>query len=263
MKEALLSLAPSDLRLLAAGLRMGRLCPPYLPAGMQRLVHPSAAAELAAELQELAACGAPPSAIAAMLDILADRVVSQPPVEDLVDVVTTGPEVGGVANRDTCVVVAELFRNAESSVLVAGYAVHQGRRVFQALAERMAERNDLGVRMFLDIQRKPGDTSAASEIVKRFAQRFCDAQWPAGHRLPELFFDPRSLATERQKRAALHAKCVVVDGADVFVSSANFTEAAQQRNIEVGLLIRSATIAGRLVRFFDSLVEGRHFERVL
>jgi phosphatidylserine/phosphatidylglycerophosphate/cardiolipin synthase-like enzyme len=78
-----------------------------------------------------------------------------------------------------------------------------------------------------------------------------------------LFFDPRSLATERQKCAALHAKCVVVDGADVFVSSANFTEAAQQRNIEVGLLLHSSAIANRLTRFFESLVASGHFQRVV
>ena len=43
--------------------------------------------------------------------------------------VTTRPEVSTSANRDTSVVVRELFANAEESVLVAGYAVHQGQRV--------------------------------------------------------------------------------------------------------------------------------------
>jgi hypothetical protein len=38
-------------------------------------------------------------------------------------------------------------------------------------------------------------------------------------------------------------------------SSANFTEAAQQRNIEVGLLIRNPTLAKRITFFFDSLLE--------
>ena len=60
---------------------------------------------------------------------------------------------------------------------------------------------------------------------------------------------------ERGKSVALHAKCVVIDEFDLFVSSANFTEAAQQRNIEVGLRLRSNVVAGRVVRFFDSLIE--------
>ena len=66
---------------------------------------------------------------------------------------------------------------------------------------------------------------------------------------------PPSLDVDHAKRAALHAKCVVVDEQVSFVSSANFTEAAQQKNIEVGLLVRSALIAERLTRHFNSLVE--------
>jgi phosphatidylserine/phosphatidylglycerophosphate/cardiolipin synthase-like enzyme len=49
---------------------------------------------------------------------------------------------------------------------------------------------------------------------------------------------------EPGKAAALHAKCLVIDAFDLFVSSSNFTEAAQQSNIEVGLRLRSAIVAG-------------------
>jgi hypothetical protein len=38
--------------------------------------------------------------------------------------------------------------------------------VFQALADRMQESPNLTVRLFLDIQRKPGNTSAAAELVR-------------------------------------------------------------------------------------------------
>ena len=71
---------------------------------------------------------------------------------------------------------------------------------------------------------------------------------------PEIYFDPRSLAMDGKPKAVLHAKCVVVDGAIAFVSSANFTEAAQERNIEVGVLVRSPMVADRLLSFFSGLV---------
>ena len=66
-----------------------------------------------------------------------------------------------------------------------------------------------------------------------------------------MFFDPRSLDTVSTKRACLHAKAVVVDARFVFISSANFTEAAQQRNVEVGILANSESLAHRLTGFFD------------
>jgi len=71
-----------------------------------------------------------------------------------------------------------------------------------------------------------------------------------------LFYDPRSLETDSSQRACLHAKCVVIDHEQAFVSSANFTEAAQQRNIEVGVLIRSRAFTTRLVEHFEALASA-------
>jgi phosphatidylserine/phosphatidylglycerophosphate/cardiolipin synthase-like enzyme len=56
---------------------------------------------------------------------------------------------------------------------------------------------------------------------------------------------------------------VVVDSSDLFVSSANFTEAAQHKNIEVGLLLRSPIIAERLLSFLNQLVGARLFQQAL
>lgn len=255
MKEALLSLAPSDIRALSVAIETGRLGSPYLASSVERFIKGQKAADVAAAIQNLEASGMSKTAVARALDLIASGISSRPPLEDLVDLVTTGPELGGVANRDTSAVVQELFRRSERSVLVAGYAIHQGQRVFHTLADRMVERPSLKVQMFLDIQRRPGDTSAACEIVREFHHRFHTTQWPSKRPLPEIFYNPRSLELDASMRAAIHAKCVVVDGLEVFVSSANFTEAAQQKNIEVGLRLKSRIIAERIERFFQSLAE--------
>ena len=65
------------------------------------------------------------------------------------------------------------------------------------------------------------------------------------------------------KRACLHAKCIVVYGESVFISSANFTEAAQERNIEIGLLVRSHSLAERVVLHFDTLLTANLLMPVL
>jgi phosphatidylserine/phosphatidylglycerophosphate/cardiolipin synthase-like enzyme len=77
-----------------------------------------------------------------------------------------------------------------------------------------------------------------------------------GERLPQLYYDPRSLDTEAVKRSSLHAKCVVVDRRVALVTSANFTEAAHKRNIEVGSLIRSERFAARLAGHFEALADA-------
>lgn len=62
------------------------------------------------------------------------------------------------------------------------------------------------------------------------------------------------------KRASLHAQCVVIDGRSPS-SQANFTEAAQVRNIEVGVLVRSAPFA-RQLEHFATLADRDDIRRV-
>ena len=262
MKEPLLSLAPSDLRALAAAITSGRLTAPFSALSIQRYVRAPTAEGIAHSLQELAVTGISSQGLGKTLELVAGGMVERPPLDELMDLVTTGPNSGAAA-RDTSVVVRDLFHNAKDSVVVIGYAVRQGQRVFQALADRMTDIASLQVRMYLDIQRDPGDTSAASEIVMRFVEHFRRFHWPAGRRLPEIFYDPRSLAAEPRNRAALHAKCVVIDAGDLFVSSANFTEAGHEKNIEVGLLLRSPAIAQQLLRFFHALVSQGNLKQGL
>ena len=47
---------------------------------------------------------------------------------------------------------------------------------------------------------------------------------------------------------------MVVDRRTVFVSSANYTEAAHERNIEVGLLIHAAWFAERILGYSEALI---------
>jgi len=117
--------------------------------------------------------------------------------------------------------------------------------------------------MFLNISRRFGDTTKDSELIAAFAYRFRTEHWPADRALPEIYFDPRSLTLDARQKAVLHAKCVVIDERTAFISSANFTEAAQQRNIEVGVLVRSQIVAERLNSFFVALIATGAVKRVL
>ncbi len=245
-------ISDGDLREIALAIRSGRLSPPYTTMALQRIISGDVAA-VSDDLQWLAMNGFEASQAAVALDLIRADRQARPRVEDVLELVTSGPEVPGIAHRDTSVVVRELFANARETVLVAGYAVYQGQRVFQALADRMVEVPGLAVRLFLDIQRGHGDTTSAPELIRRFAARFRTDQWPKDRPLPEVFYDPRSLETEPERRASLHAKCVVVDGNEVFVSSANFTEAAQTKNIEVGVRLRSSAIARGLRGHFEAM----------
>src|SRR5262249_30993248 len=160
------------------------------------IINPKIAEPIARSLEQMSAAGVAPVGVATCMELLAEAKAERPRIEDVVEVVTTGPEAPGIANRSTAVVVADLFRNANNSVLVAGYAVYQGQKVFQALAERMLQLPNLRVRMYLDIPRRSGDSTAPEELVRRFIHTFKTSHWPDAKRLPEIYYDPRSSALE-------------------------------------------------------------------
>ncbi len=250
--SAFQELSLSDLRALGEAIESGRLAAPFTITSVRRYCSQAHCDAVSKELQQLARTGATMASLMLLLKILVAERAHRPTAEDLVDLVCTGPEVPGTAHRDTGVVVRELFAGANDSVLVAGYAVYQGRKILLALADRMVENPELKVTLFLDIHRAHGDTTESSQLVQQFAHRFRTSEWP-GQKMPKVYYDPRALEIDAAKKASLHAKCIVVDKTRAFVSSANFTEAAQARNIEVGVLIRSERLSKELANHFESL----------
>lgn len=264
MNDAFSRLGSKDLRLIANGLRSGRLTLPATSLQIGRYFQGEVSAALATKLSELSAIGFTAEQAAVLIDsMLQDRELFRPSDPSCVDLVTSGPEAPGVTNRDTSVVVREMFAHAKQSVTVIGYAVYQGQKVFEALAQRMDSKPELQVELFLNISRGDGDTTKSEILVSRFVERFKSKQWPTGSRLPIIYYDPRSLSDYTPIRSSLHAKCVVVDDEDVFVSSANFTEAGQQRNIEVGLRLDNVSLARRINHHFKQLVESKQFHRAI
>ena len=156
--------------------------------------------------------------------------------------------------------VEELFAHAERFVLVSSYVVQKGATVFKSLTDRMIVRPELHVQLFLHIGREWRDTRDESELLREFASDLL-GQWP-GTRRPEVFYDPRTLSADATVRAAWHAKCVIADEDLAFVTSANFTEWAQQRNVEAGVLIRDRHFAGQLRQQFDGLVQSKQVRRL-
>ena len=169
------------------------------------------------------------------------------------DFVWSGPKVPGLYSRDTRQVYEELMSTARQSIWASTYAYFDGPRAFETLARRMDAVPDLEVTLLLNIERRRGDTTAEDHLVRRFADRFWGEDWPGSSR-PRVYYDPRSVAQEGPT-SVLHAKAVIADEETVFVTSANLTEAALDRNIETGLLLRDRTIAATALGYFQGLID--------
>jgi phosphatidylserine/phosphatidylglycerophosphate/cardiolipin synthase-like enzyme len=200
-----------------------------------------------AELEQLGISG---QAAAAWIRTMAKANARAPRI----DLVWSGPEAPGLHARNMRQVYEELLGSATCSLWISTFVFFDGPRAFEVLARRMEEIPTLQVILLLNIQRKRGDLTDAEQLVRRFADRFWNIEWPGALR-PKVFYDPRALEPEAPA-GVLHAKAVVADAEAVFVTSANMTEAAFDRNIELGLLVRDRALAGSIAVHFRGLIDG-------
>ncbi len=242
---------PSHLRKrLVGALQTGVLAAPYSTRSLRSVLGAQEGVEaITHALRELEKLGISGPAAGAWIRTV-DEATSHTPRPDLV---WSGPEVPGLHARDTRRVFEELLGSAERSVWASTYAFFDGPRAFQVLAQRMDAKPSVRVTLLLNIQRKRGDTTAADHLVRKFADRFWSTDWPGTSR-PGVFYDPRALEPDGPA-GVLHAKAVVIDEEVVFVTSANLTEAALDRNIELGLLVRDSALAQNVSTHFRTLME--------
>jgi hypothetical protein len=187
---------------------------------------------------------------------VADRDLRPPPHLDLV---WTGPEARGAVSRDTAVLVRELFAQAARSVVIAGFSFDHGKDIFAPLHEGMRARG-VTTDVFLDIRDAAPPGVSPGEHARAYVTTFLGRNWSFGPPFPRFYFDPRS--AEHRARASLHAKCIVVDVQRTLVTSANFTDRGQTRNIELGALIDDPEFAARVVAQWRSLVDGGHLVEI-
>jgi phosphatidylserine/phosphatidylglycerophosphate/cardiolipin synthase-like enzyme len=202
------------------------------------------------EAIELALAGHRTAACLSVLDVTLSERAKRRPTPELV---WTGPEATAGTARDTAVVLRELFEGARESVLLAGYSFDHARDVLAPLHHSM-QSHHVAARFFVDIpQLERGEVEDGH--LARHLGGFLNDNWPFGEPRPHLHYDTRALKMG-PPYCSLHAKCVVVDGAKAFISSANFTQRGQERNIEVGVLIEDASFASFLAGQWLGLIEA-------
>jgi phosphatidylserine/phosphatidylglycerophosphate/cardiolipin synthase-like enzyme len=250
MNDVLLDLPSHLQQRLASALESRLLAAPYSIASVRSVLGGAEGCdEVVQALLELERLGISGPAAAALIRAI-ERTSARAVKPDLV---WSGPEVAGLHARDTRRVYEELLGSAERYVWASTYAFFDGPKAFEVLARRMDARSELRVTLLLNIQRKRGDTTPAEQLVRRFADRFWTTDWPGSSR-PSVFYDPRALEMDGPG-GVLHAKAVVADDEVVFVTSANLTEAALERNIELGLLVRDRALAASVSGHFRALID--------
>jgi phosphatidylserine/phosphatidylglycerophosphate/cardiolipin synthase-like enzyme len=239
------NISTTVLEQLRAAIESGHLRPPVERASLVGfgIRHQIEAIEHALAGHKKAAC-------LSVLEVALSEREDRPPTPELV---WTGPEAPAGAARDTAVVLRSLFEGARESVILAGYSFDHAREVLTPLHRSMRD-HGVSAKFFVHIPQIERGV-APDEHLARQLKGFLAQNWPFGEPRPRLYFDKRALLPG-PPYYSLHAKCVVVDGARAFISSANFTQRALERNIEVGVLIDDASFASYLAGQWLGLIEA-------
>jgi phosphatidylserine/phosphatidylglycerophosphate/cardiolipin synthase-like enzyme len=232
------------LELLLAALRRGRLPCPFSEADLIDAGFRGDPTDVLATLGGLDLAGA----IAALRVAIAERVHRPPPRLDLV---WTGPETVATVARGTWAAVERLFESAQRSVIVGGYTFDTP-EILEPLHRAMRDRG-VTATLFLNVPSEAAGAAEAEAVATRFIDRFLHEVWTFGAPKPDIYYDPRT-PLRGPPWVSLHAKCIVVDDERALVTSANFTDRGQARNVEAGVVIEDRAFAGELGAQWRQLV---------
>ena len=184
------------------------------------------------------------------LEAFAEDAAARQRALDQIQLVWTSPDEEGPHVRDTSIVVRQLLSEARQSLWISTYSIFNGQEVFQPVEEAWAQRPELDVVLILNVP--PGEDAA----VEKYARTLWKYHWP-WMRKPVVYYDPRGPEKTTAAPACQHSKCILVDGVTAFITSANFTESAQERNIELGVLFRENPMVAQSIRAkFEGLIRN-------
>ena len=258
--SALVSLSSHQLAALTGSLRSGALAHNFSQLSLQTTA-PSLNRVQIKNLLDLSEDGWTTDQISLFLRTLQKTHQKADPLSNLVDLVISGPSMPQVPTRSTKAVFNELVAGIEEEVLIVSFAIYNGKTLLKPLAEKLEENPKISAKFVLNIPRGRNDKTLSNQLISRFKDDFVNKVWP-GKVYPEIFHFPQSLEQNWKERASLHSKVIVVDRKRLFISSANLTDAAHNKNIETGLVLEHPASAERLVTYFDALIAAENLEAI-
>jgi cardiolipin synthase len=174
----------------------------------------------------------------------AAQVVSLMETRGAIELVWTGPKTGLIPTRQTEQVMLEVIDSARSDLFLVTYVFYKASSIVAALDAAVAR--GVAVSILLESSTEHGGT-VRGDSVKAVRDAVSGASiyvWDAASRKA----DGDAIS------AAVHAKCAVADSRLAFITSANLTTAALERNMELGMLIRGGTVPDRLRQHLSALV---------
>lgn len=166
-----------------------------------------------------------------------------------VELVWTGPTTRFVPTRRTEQVLLDLIASAKNDFFLVSFVAYDVHSVITALNE--AASRGVRVRILLEASTSHGG-SLSYDPAATMRARVPSSELFTWKERAEPFSDGK-----------VHAKIAVVDGARAFITSANLTGHALEKNMEAGVLIHGGPVPKTLRNHLQALIDVRIVESVV
>lgn len=180
--------------------------------------------------------------LASML-LAASHVYTKAASEQSTELVWTGPTTPFVSARRTEQALLEVINSAEQSLFITSFVAYDVSSIVRAM--NTAHARGVSISMLLESSQDHGG-SINIDVIGKMRSLVPGARLYAWRDKTGEFADGR-----------VHAKVAVADKASCFITSANLTGYAMEKNIEAGVLITGGNIPAVLNNHLRSLISAR------
>jgi cardiolipin synthase len=166
------------------------------------------------------------------------------------ELVWTGPDANLFPVRRTEQVLLDIINSAQETLFIVSFVLVNIPTVEDAIEK--AVKRGVDVCMLLESEDKEASSSFFSTIKRLHTN------------IPKikLYIWPRENRESTQGGfARVHAKCAVADKRQAFITSANLTSAALDKNIEMGIRIEGGSIPENIFRQLTSMISSKEIVR--
>ena len=167
-----------------------------------------------------------------------------------VEMVWTGPSTGMVPVRHTEQVLCEVIKSARDRLFMVSFVAYEVHSITKALQDAVGRRVRVDVLLESSTEQGGKVTVDSVRTMKEAVPLANVYLWSA---------EKKALVSPG---GSVHAKCAVSDGKLAFITSANLSAAAMERNMELGVLVRGGHLPEELHRHLEALLTTETVERV-
>ena len=160
-----------------------------------------------------------------------------------IELVWTGETTGMVPVRHTEQVLCEVIRSAQRRLFMMSFVAYEVESIRVEL--EVASERGVQIDILMEQSQSQGGRSTANsfQLMSRAIPK------------ANLYF--RVAKDGIRPEGVVHGKCAVADGMTAFITSANLTTAAMERNMEIGILIRGGKLPDELHRHLEALTQTK------